>query len=266
MRRFNDFPSTLDETLLAGGYPAIPDRKIPPADWLSSYVSSYIERDVRTITNVGDLTTFQRFVELCAGRTGQLLNLSSLASDTGISQPTAKTWLSILETSFLVFRLRPYHANLRKRLVKMPKLHFYDTGLLCWLLGIRNVDQLRTHPLRGAIFETWVVSEIVKHRMNQGEHTGVYYLRDRHGTEIDVVVDRGDCLLAIEAKSGQTVAEDMLRMTRKSSAFLQATGNAVQTLLVHGGDVRQQREDMTVLPWNELDHELWTISTSQQKK
>lgn len=257
MRRFEECPQSLDETLLTGGYPAIPDKGLDATDWLGSYVASYIERDVRTITNVGDLIAFQRFVELCAGRTGQLLNLSALASDVGITQPTAKAWLSILETSFLVFRLRPFHANLRKRLVKMPKLYFHDTGLVCWLLGIRSADQLRNHPLRGAIFETWVVSEIVKHRMNRGEQTGVFFLRDQHGNEVDVVVDRGDCLLAAEAKSGQTVTEDMLRMARRGGSLLEAAGT-VRMLLVHGGDARQEREDVTVLPWEALDQEPWT--------
>lgn len=257
MRRFDRYPESLDETLLTGGYPAIPDKGLSAPDWLGSYVASYIERDVRTITNVGDLMAFQRFVELCAGRTGQLLNLSALASDTGITQPTAKSWLSILETSFLVFRLRPFHANLRKRLVKMPKLYFHDTGLVCWLLGIRSVDQLRNHPLRGSVFETWVVSEIVKHRMNRGEHSGVFFLRDQHGTEVDVVVDRGDGLLAVEAKSGQTVTEDMLRMARRGRSLLGAAG-AAKAFLVHGGDTHQPRQDITVLPWEALDQQQWT--------
>lgn len=167
--RFKKHPRTLDETLLAGGYPRIFDRKLDPSEWLRSYVATYIERDVRTVSNVGDLATFQRFLELCAGRTSRLLNYSSLAADCGISQPTAKAWLSILETSFITFRLSPFHSNLRRRLVKMPKLHFHDSGLVCWLLGIREASQLRSHPLRGAIFESWVVSEILKHRTNRGE-------------------------------------------------------------------------------------------------
>ena len=154
--RFDRYPASLEETLLAGTYPRIFDHGLEPVDWFRSYVATYIERDVRSLNNVGDLTTFQRFVELCAGRTAQLVNYSSLANDCGISQPTAKAWLSILETSFLVFRLPAFHSNLRKRLVKMPKLHFYDTGLACWLLGIRTPEQLRNHPLRGPIFETWV--------------------------------------------------------------------------------------------------------------
>ena len=170
--RFDRYPKSLEETLFAGAYPRIFDRDLDPSDWLRSYVATYIERDVRTISNVGDLPTFQRFVELCAGRTAQLVNYSSLADDCGVSQPTARTWLGILETSFLTFCLPAFHANLRKRLVKMPRLYFYDTGLVCWLLGIRSPEQLRTHPLRGPIFKTWVVSEIEKYRTHLGEPGG----------------------------------------------------------------------------------------------
>lgn len=151
----------MDETLFTGGYPRIFDQRLDPSTWLSAYVGAYIERDVRSVTNVGDLSTFQRFVGLCAGRSGQLLNLSSLAADCGISQPTAKVWLSLIETTYIAFRLPAFSGNLRKRLVKMPKLHFYDTGLMCWLLGIRSPEQLQNHPLRGAIFETWVEGEIL---------------------------------------------------------------------------------------------------------
>lgn len=256
MRRFDNYPHSLDQVLLTGGYPAIPDRRIDPATWLGSYVAGYVERDVRTITNVGDLTTFQRFVELCAGRTAQLLNLSALAADAGISQPTAKAWLSILETSFLAFRLRPYHTNLRKRVVKMPKLHFYDSGLVCWLLGIRRADQLRNHPLRGAIFESWVVSEILKHRMNHGEHGGAFFLRDRRGAEVDAVIQRGDRLLTVEVKSGRTVTGDMLDAARRAADLLSGAG-AVENHVVYGGDERQTRGDLTVLPWEALDEVGW---------
>ena len=165
--------------MLAGGYPRIFDRALDASEWLRSYVATYVERDVRTISQVGDLATFQRFVELCAGRTGQLINYSTLASDCGVSQPTARAWLGILEASFIVFRLPPFHRNLGKRLVKAPKLHFYDTGLACWLIGIRTPQQLRSHPLRGPMFETWVVSEIVKHRLNRGETRGLSFYRNR---------------------------------------------------------------------------------------
>jgi len=255
--RFDSHPQSLDETMLAGGYPRIFNEQLSPADWLGSYVATYVERDVRTISKVTDLTTFQRFVELCAGRTAQLLNLSSLASDAGIGQSTAKAWLSILETSFIAMRLPAFHANLRKRLVKMPKLHFYDTGLVCWLLGIRNVKQLRNHPLRGAIFETWVVSEIIKHRTNQGERGGVFFYRDRHGTEADVVVETGDRHTLVEVKAGQTVTSDMLRTVRRVATVLGPKAPP-ETVVIYGGDARQDRTEMTVLGWNKLHERSWT--------
>ena len=187
--RFDQYPKTLEETLLAGGHPRIFDQALNPSEWLRSYVATYTERDVRAISNVGDLTTFQRFVELCAGRTAQLINFAALAIDCGVSQPTARAWLSILEASFIVFRLPPFHRNQNKRLVKSPKLHFYDAGLVCWLIGIRTPEQLRSHPLRGPIFETWVVSEIVKHRMNLGETRGIFFYRSRDGAEVDLVIE-----------------------------------------------------------------------------
>jgi hypothetical protein len=257
VRRFGGHPTDLDECMLAGGYPRIFDRKVSPAEWLSSYVGTYLERDVRTITKVGDLVAFQRFVELCAGRTAQLLNVSALASDAGVSQPTAKGWLSVLETSFLLFRLPPLHANLRKRLVKMPKLHFYDTGLACWLLGIRSADQLRRHPLRGALFETWVVSEVVKHRANRGERGGVFFYRDQHGTEGDLVVECGGRRILVEAKAGQTPSEDMLGAARRIQAAL-GTALPCQVVVAYGGQARQARRDALVLPWEEIDGEDWT--------
>jgi hypothetical protein len=255
-RRFKVYPKALDEVMLTGGYPAIFDKRIPFADWLGAYVATYVERDVRTISNVSDLTAFQRFLELCAGRTAQLLNLSALANDVGVSQPTAKAWLSILEASFIAFRLAPFHANLRKRLVKMPKLHFYDTGLVCWLLGIRTPEQLRAHPLRGAIFETWVVSEVIKHRMNRCENRGVFFFRDRHGVEADLIIDRGDRVQIIEIKAGETVTDDMLRPGRRASAILEAAAR-VETFVVHGGGARQSRQDVTVLPWDQLHKQDW---------
>jgi uncharacterized protein len=256
VRRFDGCPADLDEAMLAGGYPRIFDQKVPPAEWLGSYVETYLERDVRTITNVGDLVAFQRFVELCAGRSAQLLNLSGLASDAGVSQPTAKAWLSVLETSFIVFRLPPLHANIRKRLVKMPKLHFYDTGLVCWLLGIRSADQLRKHPLRGAIFETWVVSEIIKHRTNRGEHSGVFLYRDQHGTEGDLVIEHGSQYVLVEAKSGQTISDDTLSAARRIKTAIEEAGPC-RAVVAYGGQARQARHDVLLLPWDQIDQEHW---------
>ena len=250
--RFAQHPETLEEAMLAGGYPRIFDRGLDPSEWLRSYVATYVERDVRTISQVGDLAIFQRFVELCAGRTGQLVNFLSLASDCGVTQPTAKAWLGILEASYLVFRLPPYHRNLGKRLVKTPKLHFYDTGLACWLIGIRTPQQLRTHPLRGAIFETWVVSEIVKHRLNRGETRGLYFYRNRDGAEVDLVIEHPSRLTLVEAKSSQTPNSSLfsgaLRVQRQLSQELPPSEIAV----VYGGAESQDRTAGRLIPWDNV--------------
>lgn len=256
VERFDNYPRTLDETLVAGGYPRIFDRGLEPSEWLRAYVATYVERDVRTITNVGDLVTFQRFVELCAGRTGRLVNYSGLASDCGISQPTAKSWLSVLETSFLAFRLPAYHANTRKRLVKAPKLHFYDSGLVCWLLGIRSADQLRSHPLRGAIFESWVVSEIVKHRTNRGETGGVSFYRDSDGVEADVVIERPDGVTVVEVKAAQTAAANIFDGLRRVQGRFGS--ERCDGVLVYGGGEDQARSMARLLGWERLHTVDWT--------
>ncbi|HRX86625.1 MAG TPA: ATP-binding protein [Phycisphaerae bacterium] len=255
-RRFPAYPRSLDEALFTGGYPRILDQRLDPSDWLGSYVRTYVERDVRQLSQIGDLAAFQRFVQLCAARTGQLLNLSSLALDAGIAQPTARAWLSILEATFLAYRLPPYFANIGKRLVKTPKLHFYDTGLVCWLLGIRDPKQLRLHPLRGAIFETWVVSEILKHRLARGEHAGVYYYRDRRGLEADVVIDEGSSLLVVEAKGTQTATADLVRAGQPVAELL-ARVAPTRRIVAYGGDQDQARTDVTVLGWDSLDQQGW---------
>jgi len=255
--RFKKHPKSLNEALLAGGYPRIFDQRLDPSDWLRAYVSTYIERDVRTISNIGDLTTFQRFVELCAGRTGQLLNYSALASDAGVSQPTAKAWLSVLETSFIAFRLPAFHSNLRKRLVKMSKLHFYDTGLVCWLLGIRTLDQLRSHPLRGSIFESWVVSEVIKHRANAGETTGVSFYRDRDGVESDLIVERANRLTIVEAKAAMTASASLFDSARRVRDLLAGPKRDAEALVVYAGDEGQSRTDAQLIPWHALHERKW---------
>jgi len=260
--RFKRHPQTLDQTLLSGGYPRIFDQNLRPADWLASYVATYLERDVRTITSVGDLVAFQRFVQLCAGRVGQLLNLSSLAGDCGISSPTAKAWFSVLEASFIAFRLPGYHGNVSKRLIKMPKLHFYDSGLACWLLGIREAAQLNVHPLRGAIFESWVVAEIIKHRLAAGESNGTHFFRDKAGLEADVVVQRGTDLLAVEVKAGQTIAADASSTLGRVMAVLSKGGGKCAAVVVYGGDVRQTRSGVTYLPWQEIQNFPWGMASA----
>jgi len=255
--RFKRHPKTLHDSLLSGSYPRIFDKKLDPSDWLASYVATYLERDVRRITNVGDLSTFQRFVELCAGRTGQLLNYSALAGDCGITQPTAKAWLSVLETSFIAFRLPPFHSNLRKRLVKMPKLHFYDSGLVCWLLGIREPGQLRAHPLRGAIFESWVVSEILKRRTNRGETRGLSFYRDRDGVEVDLVIEHSDRLDLIEIKSAETASSSLFLGAMRVKGQLESSSKPCQVVAVYGGGEGQRRTEATLVAWSEVGQRTW---------
>ncbi len=258
--RFARYPETLEETLFTGSWPRIFDEGHDVADWLGSYVATYIERDVRTVVNVGDLAAFQRFVALCAGRTSQLLNYSSLAGDCGISQPTARAWLGILETGFVVFRLPVLRTNLRKRLVKTSKLHFYDTGIACWLLGIRSPEQLRNHPLRGPIFETWVVSEVVKHRAHRGEAGGVSFFRDRTGTEADLVVENLNGAAIVEARSAATPSSSLLASARRVRRRLAAPGRRYSVIVVYGGDEPQRRGADRLVPWGELHEFDWGAS------
>ena len=259
--RFPRHPETLEEALLAGSYPRIFDSGLDPSDWLRSYVATYIERDVRMIGNIGDLAVFQNFVALAAGRTAQFINYSSLSGDCGISQPTAKAWLGILETSFIAFRLPAFHSNARKRLKKMPKLHFYDTGLVCWLLGIRTPEQLRTHPLRGSIFESWVVSEIVKHRTNRGDASGLFCYRDRNDAEVDLIVERSPGVTLVEAKSARTPSSSMFQGSRRVRTQLALPAESCPIVVVYGGDRLQQRGMDRLLPWSML-HEAGSNGSS----
>jgi predicted AAA+ superfamily ATPase len=256
---FANAPTALFDTIQIGAYPAIFDRGIDPLDWYRGYITTTLERDIREIVNVGDLVTFQTFLELTAGRIGQLTNLSQLGADTGINANTAKAWLSVLETGFLVFRLRPFHANLRSRSVKTPKLYFYDTGLACALLGISETSQLYSHPLRGALFENWVVSEVLKARLHRGLHGACYFLRDRKGFEVDLFLDVGDRLIATEIKSGQTVAGDFFTNLEKLMRWQPTVldDRSLEARVVYGGSQRQQRRTVDVIPWNEIKDLTW---------
>ncbi len=239
-------PAPLAETLFAGFYPRIHDRELPPSEWLANYYQTYLERDVRNLLNVGDLETFGRFVRQCAARNAQLLNLSSLAADCGITHTTARRWLSVLEASFLVLLLRPHHNNLGKRLMKSPKLYFLDSGLLCFLLGIRSPDEILHHALRGALFETLILSELHKNFLHRGELSELYFWRDSTGHEVDFVVDLGSHQIGMEAKSAETIAADFFDGLRywRSLARRKAPG-----ALVYGGDRRLVENDIVVHPW-----------------
>ncbi len=212
-------------------------------------MATYLERDVRNLTSVRDLITFQRFLRLCAARTGQLLNLSSLATDCGISQSTATAWLSILEASYIVFRLTPHFANFGKRLVKTPKLYFHDSGLAAFLMGIQTPEQLATHAVRGALFETMIVAEYLRERWNRGDVSNLYFWRDSSGNEVDLLLDEAGLLRPVEIKSGQTVASDMFKTLKKWQII---SGSTAEPSLVFGGEGLYIRSGVRVSGWREM--------------
>jgi predicted AAA+ superfamily ATPase len=240
-------PKNLETMLYCGAYPPLYDRPLLPADWFPNYVATYLERDVRQMLAVRDLSQFQRFVRMCAARSGQLLNLAALGADCGISAATARQWLSVLEASYLVMLLRPYHRNFGKRLVKTPKLYFLDVGLMAWLLGIRDAQSIETHAARGALFETWVVSELVKQRFNAGQSADLYFWRDNVGHEVDLLYETPQGLQAVEIKSGSTFASDWTASVRQ---WLKIAGNeSLPPIIVYGGDVHYEREGCRVVGW-----------------
>jgi uncharacterized protein len=246
-------PAELETLLLKGLYPPIYDRKLDPGIWYDNYVNTYLERDVRQLINVRDLSSFQRFIRMCAARSGQLLNLSSLANDCGITHNTAKAWISVLEASYIVHLLQPHHKNFNKRLVKSPKLYFYDVGLATWLQNIQTAEQLALHPSRGALFETWVISELLKYRYNAALSSNLYFWRDNTGNEVDLLIERGDGLFPIEIKSGQTVANDFFKGLEKYTSY---AGKEVKgSALVYGGSQSQKREKVDVISWKNI-HDL----------
>lgn len=239
---------SLEWILRQGLYPAVHETGADAADWMASYYRTYVERDVRELLAIGDIEVFGRFVRLCAGRSGQLLNLSSLGSDAGVTHTTARRWLSVLVTSGLVHLLQPHHANFSKRLIKSPKLYFLDSGLLCYLLRITRDADVATHPLRGAIFETFVVSELFKVFAAVGQEPPLFFWRDQSGHEVDVVIDLGGRLIPVEIKSGATVAGDFFAGLRY---WLALPGNVEKRgVLVYGGaEPSHTREGHVVRPW-----------------
>ena len=240
-------PGALETMLWQGGYPSLYSRPVAPGDWFSNYVGTYLERDVRQLVAVRDLTLFQRFVRLCAARTGQLLNLAALGADCGISAVTAREWLSVLEASYLVLRLPPYFRNFGKRLIKSPTLYFLDTGLAAWLLGVREPSALLTHPARGALFETWVVAELAKQRFNQAQPLDLFFWRDSNGLEVDIVFDTPHGTQAVEIKSGTTFASDWPQALRKWSALENAP--APLPWVIFGGEGEHERQGCQVMGW-----------------
>ncbi len=243
-------PPSLNEMLFTGGYPRIYDKSLFPMDWLSNYVETYLDRDVRLLKNIGDLSTFHLFIKMCASRSGQLLNLTSLGNDCGISHTTARQWLSVLETSFIIHLLPPHFKNFDKRLKKSPKLYFYDTGLLCYLLSITKAEDLAYHGQRGAIFETFVVSEMIKARYHSDKPHNLYFWQDKR-KEVDCLIDQGTRLIPVEIKSGQTVNDDFFEGLAYWNQV--SSTSPKNNWLIYGGLEDQKRSAARVLGWRSLD-------------
>lgn len=233
--------------MLKGFYPRLYDKKIDPKDYYRDYLFTYVERDVRQIKNIGDLSGFQKFLRLLAGRVGQLINMSSLASDTGVSYKTIDSWLSVLESSFIIFRLQPFYRNFGKRLIKSPKLYFYDTGLLCYLLGLDSVKELRSYYAVGSVFENLVIADVLKNGFNVRTSDQLYFWRDNHGDEVDLIVDRGGEQEGVEIKLSRTYSPDLMKALRYW-ANLSEEMNLSGTLL-YAGDTEQKIGQFRVRNW-----------------
>lgn len=240
-----------------GFMPRIIDEKLNPSEALDFYFRTYVERDLRNLMQIKNLSQFQMFVKMCAGRTGQLLNLSNLGSDAGVSHTTVKEWISILKASYIIFTLEPFSGNIAKRLMKAPKLYFYDVGLAAFLLGIENEKQILTHPLYGNLFENMVVCEFLKYRFNCGKPANMNFYRDSSGNEVDIICNLADKLIPVEIKAGMTVRDDFF----KGLNYLNKTINNLtdDKIIVYGGDTVQRRSNALITPPAEIHSEMQNI-------
>ncbi|RRO15893.1 ATP-binding protein [Flavobacteriaceae bacterium 14752] len=242
---------SLWELIYTGFYPRIYDKNIPAVDFYPYYIQTYLERDIRQLINVMDLNSFNTFLKLCAGRIGQLINVSSLANDTGISPNTAKKWLSALETSYVIYRLKPHHNNFNKRLTKQSKLYFYDTGLACSLLQIGSAEQLKTHYLKGGLFENFVITELIKKSTNKGKQHSLYFWRDHKGKEIDCIIDQGNNVTALEIKSGSTFSQSYFDNLKFYKSL--AKSKLKKSIVVYTGVNHIKTSDGELINWQNID-------------
>lgn len=240
----------LNNLMFRGFYPPLYDQPVEPDKWYPNYIRTYIERDVRQIKNITDLTAFERFLRLCAGRIGQLLNMNSLAIESGVDNKTISSWIGILESSFIVYRLQPHHNNFNKRIVKMPKIYFYDTGLVCALLGIQNHEQLNYHPLFGNLFENFTIGELVKYRYNQAKSYNLYFWRDNTGHEIDIIIDNLDKLYPVEIKSGKTITDKFFEGIQW---WFKISGEKKGAIVYSGETYQKRSNNIKIIPWNKLN-------------
>jgi predicted AAA+ superfamily ATPase len=244
-------PKNIEDIMFKGFYPSLYAKKIDQSEWLHSYIQTYIERDVRQLKQITELTTFQKFIQLCAGRVGQLLDLTSIGNDCGITAHTVKAWLSILEATYIIFLLHPHYKNFSKRLIKTPKLYFYDSAIVCSLLSINSPQDLTTHYLKGNIFESMIVSNLIKQNYNIGQRPNIYFWRDKSGNEIDCILEKGDTLTPIEIKSGETINTDFFTNITK---WNQLSGNTPQnSYVVYGGKEKQTRSQGKIIGWQHIN-------------
>lgn len=249
----NQRPKTIDALLFKGFYPPLYDHKVETNFWFLNYIRTYIERDLRQLKTIENLFIFEKFLKLCAGRVGQLLNKNALALAVGVNNKTIEAWLGVLEASFIVFRLQPHHKNYNKRVVKMPKLYFYDTGLVCALLGVQNLNQLEFHPFKGSLFENMVVVELLKKQLNQGKSSNLYFWRNKTGNEIDVLIDNFNELIPIEIKAGKTITNDYFKGLKYWNNLTGYKGGKV----IYGGEDYQKRSNnFEVIPLDLIDEKI----------
>lgn len=243
-------PINVNEIIYKGFFPPIYDRNIPISDWMPSYIQTYLERDVRQIKNITNLDLFSRFIQLCAGRTGQLMNISSIGNEIGVTDNTIKSWFSVLEASFIIYMLKPFYKNFNKRIVKSRKLYFIDSGLASSLLNIRNINQMETHFLKGGLFENLVIIEVLKYFFNKGEIPQLYYWRDNKGNEIDLILEIDNKLFAIEIKASQTISSHFFYNLNYFEKIVDKT--EIKKIIVYSGYQYQYRNDIHIIPWNRI--------------
>lgn len=249
---YSDRAIPVNKLLFTGFYPRIHDKKLNPTEALSFYVSTYLERDIRALINVKDLSKFEKFLKLCAGRTAQIINLSNLANDCGINHNTAKSWLGVLEASYVIFFVRPHHANFGKRLIKAPKLYFTDCGLAAYLLDIQNAKHIANHPLKGAIFENFVVAELLKARTNHGKNSNIYFFRDNIGNEVDILLESGaSSVRPVEIKLGCTITDDYFKGLRYYQKINKK--NSFKAALIYGGNENQRRGTFDIFSYKNVE-------------
>lgn len=242
-------PNDYEDILVKGSYPAIFDRALSSKVFYANYLQTYVEKDLKQLIDVRDLRQFRNFISLCAARSGQLVNLNSLGNECGISQPTAKAWLSVLESSYIVFLLQPYHVNFNKRIVKTPKLYFYDTGLLCHLLKITNPQSIQLHPLKGSLFENLIVAEAFKQNDHKYLHADFCFWRDASGNEVDLLVEHNDKLSIAEIKASSTIKNEHFKGLNYFGAL--EGSNVKSKNLIYTGALNQKRSQLNVLSWKE---------------